>query len=234
MAWGERVPGGSVADLGFARVDLTREERTGFPEAIFCPGKTPREIREIARALLERTSSPVILTRAGSRVFKEVRHLSPEASYHPRARLAVLRRHQGPPLGTLGVLAAGTSDLPVAEEAAITAEACGAQVLRAYDVGVAGLHRLLAEADLIARADALVVVAGADAALASVVAGLTPRPVVAVPTSAGVSPGLPGLAPLLSMIAACSPGVAVVGVDNGFGAAAFAIRLLKARGEGTD
>lgn len=225
---GERLAGLEVQNLPFARVDTHRDLRTGMPEVVYAPGKTPQQIRSVAIRLLAHSGSPVLITKASREVFDGVVDLSPVAEYREDARTIVLRAHREAPLGTVAVITAGTSDLPVAEEAAVTAEACGAKVERLADVGVAGLHRLLGAQDLLRTADVLIVVAGTEGALPSVIAGLTPIPVVAVPTSVGYGASFGGLAALLGMLNSCAPGVAVVNIDNGFGAAAFAIRLLKA------
>jgi hypothetical protein len=225
----ERLAGMPIQHLPFARVDTHRDLRTGMPEVIYAPGKTPDQIRAVAVKLLVHSASPVLATKAPPEVFDAVRDLTPEAAYHELARTIVLRAWSDAPLGTVAVVTAGTSDLPVAEEAAVTAEACGAKVERLADVGVAGLHRVVEAQQLLRSSDVLVVVAGTEGALPSVIAGLTAKPVVAVPTSVGYGAAFGGLAALLSMLNSCAPGVAVVNIDNGFGAAAFAIRLLKAR-----
>ncbi len=209
-------------DLGFARVDHHRAARQGFPEVVLGLGKTPAQIAAIAAEIVRRGST-LLVTRASPAAFDAVRAVVPEASYHPEARL-IVRRQQDVEAGrgTIAVVAAGTADLPVAEEAAVTAETMGNPVERIYDVGVAGLHRLLAVRDQIARARAIIVVAGMEGALPSVVAGLVGVPVVAVPTSAGYGASFGGLAALLGMLNSCAAGVAVVNIDNGFGAAAVA------------
>lgn len=217
-----------VADLGFARLDTHRTIRTGVPEAIWCPGKTPEQLRGIAVALLEVPGSAVLGTKAAPEQFEAVRDLTPEASFEPRSGTIVLRRAATPLDGCVAVVTGGTSDLPIAEEAAVCAEAFGARVDRVVDVGVAGVHRTLAAQDRLRAADVLVVVAGMEGALPSLVAGLTAAPVVAVPTSVGYGASLGGLAALLGMLTSCAPGVAVMNIDNGFGAAAVAARILGA------
>jgi NCAIR mutase (PurE)-related protein len=215
------------ADLGFAKADTHRPLRRGVPESVYCPGKTIAQILEIASALRRdpvargadgRTGGCVLLTRAAPDVAAAVAERFPDAHHVPDARLVVLGGLPERRTGCVGVLSGGTGDLPVAEEAAWTAEAMGAAVTRAYDVGVSGLHRLGAHRDLLERARALVVVAGMDGALPTVVAGLTRVPVIGVPTSIGYGAHFGGLAPLLTMLTACAPGVAVVNIDNGFGA----------------
>lgn len=204
------------ADLGFAKADTHRRLRRGAPEAVYCPGKTPEQVIRIAAELLE-AGGPVLLTRAGDDVVREALAAFPSARHVPDARLVVLGALPAA-RGCVGVLTGGTGDVAVAEEAAWTAAAMGAAVERAYDVGVSGLHRLGAHRDLIERAHALVVAAGMDGALPAVVAGLARVPVIGVPTSVGYGAHLGGLAPLLTMVNACAPGVAVVNVDNGYGA----------------
>ncbi len=205
------------AELGFAKADTHRPLRRGAPEAVYCPGKSAEHIVRITTQL-SRSESPVLLTRIDPAVAAEVIRAFPLARHIPEARLVIVGTL--PPLrtGCVGVLSGGTGDLDVAEEAAWTAEVMGAAVTRAYDVGVSGLHRLGAQRDLLERARALVVVAGMDGALPAVVAGLTHAPVVGVPTSVGYGVHLGGVAPLLTMLNTCAPGVAVVNIDNGFGA----------------
>ncbi len=206
-------------DLGFARVDTDRRRRCGFPEVIFCQGKTPPEVAAIARTIL--AHEPVVLgTRATLEHFAAVAAEFPAARHHERARCIVVERAPLPRLaGRVGVICAGTSDLPVAEEAAVTLETFGNPVDRITDVGVAGLHRLLAVRDRLAACRVLVVVAGMEGALPSVVAGLVDVPVIAVPTSIGYGASFGGLAALLGMLNSCGSGVTVVNIDNGFGAA---------------
>ncbi|MEO5753963.1 MAG: nickel pincer cofactor biosynthesis protein LarB [Chthoniobacterales bacterium] len=206
-------------DLGFARVDVDRRRRTGFPEVIFGQGKTPEEVARIAQVILER--EPVLLaTRVSSEQCEAVRALFPAAVFHQRARCLTMEREPLPKRKLpVAVVAAGTSDLPVAEEAAVTLEIFGNKVERVYDVGVAGIHRLLVETDRLRKCAALIVVAGMEGALPSVVAGLVDKPVIAVPTSTGYGASFGGLAALLGMLNSCGSGVTVVNIDNGFGAA---------------
>ncbi|HKX17196.1 MAG TPA: nickel pincer cofactor biosynthesis protein LarB [bacterium] len=205
------------ADLGFAKADTHRPLRRGAPEAVYCPGKSLSQIVEIATAL-RRGGGPVLLTRVTPEVAAGLVEAFPDATYAADARLVVLGSPPSRKTGCVGVLSGGTGDLPVAEEAAWTAEAMGAEVVRAYDVGVSGLHRLGAHRGLLEQSRVLVVVAGMDGALPTVVAGLTRAPVIGVPTSVGYGVHLGGIAPLLTMLNACAPGVAVVNIDNGFGA----------------
>lgn len=206
-------------DLGFARVDHHRALRQGIPEVVFCQGKTPEQAARIFQKLAEQSEN-VLATRASEEHFQRVRELVPEAQWHPEARIIrLMRRATGEGSERyVAVLSAGTSDIPVAEEAAVTAETLGSPVQRAYDVGVAGLHRLLDCQEMIYGARALVVVAGMEGALPSVVGGLVSRPVIAVPTSVGYGASFQGLAALLAMLNCCASGVAVVNIDNGFGA----------------
>ncbi len=212
------------ADLGFARVDTHRALRCGFPEVVFCQGKTPEQVRAISARLLE-GASRLLATRADPAAFEAVRAAAPDAVYHESARAVTVVRDTRPPEGLVAVLCAGTADVPVAEEARVTAEAIGAATLPVYDCGVAGLHRLLGETERIGRANAVIVVAGMEGALASVVGGMVDRPVIAVPTSVGYGAAFGGLAPLLTMLNTCAAGVTVVNIDNGFGAGFAAARI---------
>lgn len=211
-------------DLGFAKLDHHRALRTGFPEVIFCQGKTIQQVVEIAGRLYQ-NSHHVLATRASLEMAEAVQKASLPAVYHADARIIEIGERPQPKRDDaryIAVVAAGTADLPVAEEAAVTAEAMGSRVQRVYDVGVAGLHRLLDKREILFNATALVVVAGMEGALASVVGGLVRAPVVAVPTSVGYGAHFGGLAPLLTMLNSCAAGVAVVNIDNGFGAGYYA------------
>jgi NCAIR mutase (PurE)-related protein len=205
-------------DLGFARVDTHRALRAGGAEAVFCPGKTPEQVVAILRALIAEHVN-VLATRADERIAAAVAAAGLPHVYHALARLLVARPEPREGVGLVVVAAAGTADLPVAEEAALVAEALGNRVERVTDCGVAGLHRLLAQRELLAEANAIVAVAGMEGALPSVIAGLVDRPVIAVPTSVGYGTSLNGLAALLAMLNSCAPGVSVVNIDNGYGAA---------------
>ena len=209
-------------DLGFARVDTHRELRQGFPEVILGLGKTPTQIAAIASRIIER-GQPLLVTRAGPEAFDAVRQAAPSATYHEQARAITLVQGdicRGK--GTIVVACAGTSDLQVAEEAAVTGEIMGNTIERLYDVGVAGIHRILSEHGRLQSARVIIVVAGMEGALPSVVAGLVSVPVIAVPTSVGYGASFGGIAALLGMLNSCANGVAVVNIDNGFGAAAIA------------
>jgi NCAIR mutase (PurE)-related protein len=206
--------------------DVEREARTGQPEVIYGPGKTPAQVVAVARALMRADVRPIVVTRATEAQVHAVREEIPEAVHHEKARLVVIRSsHQAS--RRIAVVSAGTSDLPVAEEAALVAEAFGLQVDRIVDVGVAGIHRVLAQVPTLERADCVIVVAGMEGALPSVVAGLISSPVVAVPTSVGYGASFGGLAALLGMLSSCVPGVVTVNVDNGLGAAMAAHRIVR-------
>jgi NCAIR mutase (PurE)-related protein len=209
-------------DLGFARVDHHRSIRQGFPEVILGLGKTPGQIAAIAAEIVSRGST-LLVTRASGPAFDAVRAAVPDAIYHAEAALITFRQNDVVPgKGTIIIASAGTSDQPVAEEAAVTAELMGNTVERIYDVGVSGLHRLLGERHRLAAARVIVVVAGMEGALPSVVAGLVAVPVIAVPTSVGYGASFGGIAALLGMLNSCASGVSVVNIDNGFGAANIA------------
>ena len=244
VAAGEVTPGQAqerlaelpFADLGFANLDLHRELRVGLPEAVYAEGKTPADLRRIVERLLS-AHGRVLVTRLAPAAAAELQAAGVKgaegAVYHERARVltcapaaaaAGAEAPSGPPIA---VLAAGTSDLPVAEEAAVCAEWFGHPVNRAYDVGVAGLHRLLGRLPEIRTAGVVIAVAGMDGALPTVVASLVPAPVVAVPTSVGYGASFGGLAPLLTMLNGCAPGVGVVNIDNGYGAAVLASRIAR-------
>jgi len=209
-------------DLGFARVDTHREWRQGFPEVILGAGKTAAQIAAIAERIVAR-GQPLLITRAEPGVYEAVREVVPDAVLHATARAISLKQGRIPPgRGTVLVICAGTSDLPVAEEAAVTAELMGNTVERLHDVGVAGIHRLIREQERIQQARVIIVVAGMEGALPSVVAGLVQVPVIAVPTSVGYGASFGGIAALLGMLNSCANGVSVVNIDNGFGAASVA------------
>jgi pyridinium-3,5-biscarboxylic acid mononucleotide synthase len=218
-------------DLGFAKVDHHRSLRTGTPEVIYAAGKTPEEVARIFAAMAE-SGANVLATRADAEKFAAVQALVDRAHFHPRSGCITLRQDftmRG--AGPIGVLCAGTSDLPIAEEAAITAELNGNDVFLLSDVGVAGLHRLLAHREELHRARVLVVCAGMEGALPTVVAGLVSAPVVAVPTSIGYGASFNGLAALLGMLNSCAPNVAVVNIDNGFGAGCYASFINRVRSQ---
>jgi NCAIR mutase (PurE)-related protein len=204
-------------DIGFAKIDHHRALRCGVPEVIFCQGKAPEQVAEIAARIVD-AGSPLLATRATPEHYAAVKAVCENAEYRAVARCITMRRDETAPTGSIVVVTAGTGDIPVAEEAAVTAEMLGARVRVIGDVGVAGLHRLLAVREELEQANVLVVVAGMEGALPSVVGGLIAKPVIAVPTSVGYGASLGGIAPLLTMLNSCAAGVAVVNIDNGFGA----------------
>lgn len=212
----------------YAKIDHHRTLRTGFPEVIWGQDKTPDQIAQIMEAMRQR--NPVVLaTRLTPEVYERVRSQVPDLRYYPMARIGAIAPETQEPthLGKITLLSAGTADLPVAEEAAVTAELCGFAVTRLWDVGVAGIHRLLNNRHVIQDADVLIVVAGMEGALPSVVAGLANCPVIAVPTSIGYGASFNGLAALLTMLNSCATGIGVVNIDNGFGAAILAGQILR-------
>jgi NCAIR mutase (PurE)-related protein len=218
----EQLARPAFEDLGFARVDHDRPLRQGFPEVVWGQGKTPEQVATIAERIVAAGDS-LLVTRASREAWEQVRLRVPGAAFDEHARVITFRQgEQARGRGTILVAAAGTSDLPVAEEAALTAEIMGNDVDRLYDVGVAGLHRLLSAGARLTRARVLIVVAGMEGALPSVVGGLVQAPVIAVPTSVGYGASFQGLTALLAMLNSCAMGVAVVNIDNGFGAAAIA------------
>ncbi|MFM7197122.1 MAG: nickel pincer cofactor biosynthesis protein LarB [Chloroflexota bacterium] len=207
-----------TAELGFARIDRHRAMRRGFPEVIYAEGKTPDQVAAIAVALYE-AGNPVLATRCNPDAASAVAQVVPGATYHAVARCTVaLPAPIRPVPGRVVIATGGTTDIPVAEEAALTSELTGVTVDRLWDVGVAGIHRLLANAGRFDDADVIIAVAGMEGALPSVIAGLVACPVIAVPTSVGYGAAFGGIAPMLGMLTTCSPGVAVVNIDNGFGA----------------
>jgi NCAIR mutase (PurE)-related protein len=219
-------------DLGFAQLDHHRSIRRGFPEVVFGQGKTPEQIARLA-ARLARQGQNVLVTRTTEDAYRAVAVELPSARWHPEARAVVVETTPAAPLGgPVLVISAGTSDIPVAEEAALTASTMGARVERLLDVGVAGLHRLTGRQNQLAEARVLIVVAGMEGALPSVVAGLVAAPVIAVPTSIGYGASLGGIAALLAMLNSCASGVAVVNIDNGFGAGYLAGLMLTRLGGG--
>jgi pyridinium-3,5-biscarboxylic acid mononucleotide synthase len=212
-------------DIEFAVVDHHRSLRQGAPEVIYCEGKTPAQIRAIASTMLAKRSD-VLATRADKEAYKTLKALDRRARYNEPARTVVIEHKKHPPTeGTVLIVSAGTTDIPVAEEAAVTAQTLGSTVETMYDVGVSGIHRLLGKKDLLTSARVIVVAAGMDGALASVVGGLVDKPVIAVPTSVGYGASFGGIAALLTMLNSCAPGIAVMNIDNGFGAGFLAHRI---------
>ena len=204
-------------DLGFAKIDSQRQLRKGFPEVIFCQGKTVEQIIKIAKRIKE-TGGKIVATRATPEVYREIKKIIPELTYFKEARIVAVEEKKKVSSKYILVVSGGTADIPVAEEAAVIAELMGNRVERLYDVGVAGLHRLLTNSKKLLAANVLIVVAGMEGALPSVVGGLTDKPIIAVPTSVGYGANFQGFSALLTMLNSCAPGLAVVNIDNGFGA----------------
>jgi NCAIR mutase (PurE)-related protein len=205
-------------DLGFAKIDTHRHLRTGVPEVIFCQGKTIDQIAQIVEQLIQDNRN-IMATRANREVYERIQEVTGQADYHELARIVVVRPEPLPEkAGRIAVVCAGTADIPVAEEAYVVAETLGNMTEKFYDVGVAGIHRLLDQREKIVRANVIVTVAGMEGALASVMAGLVDKPVIAVPTSVGYGASFQGLSALLTMLNSCAPGISVVNIDNGFGA----------------
>ena len=211
----------------FAKIDHHRQLRTGFPEVIWGADKTPEQIIKIMNAM-GRDTGVVMATRITVEVYQQLKTAIPELTYYPAARICSLSQPKAPTqIGKISIVTAGTADIAVAEEAAVTAELCGFEVVRLWDVGVAGIHRLLSNSQVVYDADVLIVVAGMEGALPSVVAGLADCPVIAVPTSVGYGASFGGIAPLLTMLNSCAAGIGVVNIDNGFGAAILAGQILR-------
>lgn len=214
-------------DLGYANIDNHRELRVGYPEVIYCDGKTPEQIKGIVEFMLTKENN-ILGTRASKEAYRAVREICPEAQYDNLARVITIKKKDMETSGSyIAVVTAGTSDIPVAEEAAQTAEIFGNKVERIYDVGVAGIHRLFGRLDLIRGAKVVIVVAGMEGALASVVGGLVDKPVITVPTSIGYGASFGGVAALLTMLNSCASGITVVNIDNGFGAGYAASMINK-------
>lgn len=213
-------------DLEYAKVDYHRELRNGFPEVIYSPGKSLEQIQGIVADMLACTKGNILASRADEQVYAAIRELTEDAVYYKDARSVVVKRQEYPVSEEyIAVVTAGTSDIPVAEEAAVTAMVMGNAVRRLYDVGVAGIHRLLDNVEVINGARVIIVVAGMEGALASVVGGLTDKPVIAVPTSIGYGANFGGISALLGMLTSCASGIGVVNIDNGFGAACMASKI---------
>lgn len=214
-------------DLDFAKVDHHRNLRNGYPEVIYCQGKTPFQVKKIVESLM-RSNNNILATRAEREVYEAVKEITDDSFYHEMAKVIVVKQREIAKMHSkCAVVSAGTSDMSVAEEAAITAETLGCRVDRIYDVGVAGIHRLFANMERLNTANVIVVVAGMEGALASVVGGMVDKPVVAVPTSIGYGASFGGLSALLTMLNSCASGVAVVNIDNGFGAGYYAATILR-------
>ena len=220
-------------DLGYAKIDNHRAIRSGYPEVIYCEGKSMEHIQGIVRHMLEYQEENIMATRASREVFDAVRAVTDEAVYYEQARIVVVRRKEILKVpGGIAVVTAGSADIPVAEEAAVTAEVLGNPVERIYDVGVAGIHRLFARLDQIREANVIIAVAGMEGALASVLGGLVDKPLIAVPTSVGYGSSFHGLSALLTMLNSCASGIGVVNIDNGFGAAYLASNINRINRKG--
>ncbi len=209
-------------ELGFAKVDIGRKTRRGFSEVIYCPGKTKVHLKGIAHVLIK-NKQDLLLTKLDKDAYAYLKKSFPRLKYNSLAQLGYLfKKLKATKVGTVAVISAGTSDMPIAEEAATTLEVMGNRVIKLYDVGIAGVHRIMQKLEVIRKAKVIIVVAGMEGALASLVSGLVSCPVIAVPTSCGYGANFGGLSALLTMLNSCSPGVAVVNIDNGFGAGYFA------------
>lgn len=214
-------------DLGYAKVDHHRQLRRGYPEVIFCAGKTPAQVKGIVANMLPHGEN-ILATRASIDIFHEVKSICPNAEYNELGRTITIRQKEITPTSSyIAIVTAGTSDIPVAEEAAVTAEIFGNRIEKVFDVGVAGIHRLYDRLDILRGAKVLVVIAGMEGALPSVVGGLVDKPVIAVPTSIGYGAAFQGIAALLGMLTSCTSGIGVVNIDNGFGAAYLASMINK-------
>lgn len=212
-------------DLGFAKIDTHRDLRKGFPEVIFCQGKQLDHIKAIVKKI--QTDKVIMATRANLAIYRAIKKIRKDAVFHKEARIVLAGKTKIQTKKYIVVTSAGTADIPVAEEAAVTAEALGNPVQRLFDVGVAGIHRLFSKKEVLMDANVIIVVAGMEGALASIVGGVVKRPVIAVPTSVGYGAHFKGIAPLLTMLNSCAPGVAVVNIDNGFGAGYMASLINK-------
>lgn len=220
-----------IKDLGFAKLDLTRARRTGQSETVFCPGKTKEQLAGILKAF-QQENIPVLGTKCSAEQAEYLKQEKIAVVWDPQSGLISSQWGKCPVLpGKIAICTGGTADIPAAEEAAGTAEFLGAEVLRFYDIGVAGLHRLLSRIEKIREADIIIVAAGMEGALGSVIAGLTEAPVIAIPTSIGYGASFEGIAPLLAMLNSCAEGMSVVNIDNGFGAAVLACRILRMKGK---
>lgn len=213
-------------DLGFAKIDTDRANRRGFPEVVFAQGKSLIQLKQISRTFIA-SGHPLILTRISQEQYKFLKKTYPKLKLNPLGKIAYLTKNNIKKIGNVLIITAGTSDIPIAEEAAVTLEIMGNNVTRLYDVGVAGVHRVLDKKELLRKANCIIVVAGMEGALASLVSGLVSSPVIGVPTSCGYGANFGGLSSLLTMLNSCSPGVGVVNIDNGFGAGYFASLVNK-------
>lgn len=218
----------SYAELGYAKIDYHRHLRNGYPEVIYCEGKAPDHVKGIISSMLEHQVGTILATRVSPELAAVIQSIATDAVYHPIPRLCIIKRQEVKmQTGVIAVCTGGTADIKVAEEAALTCELYGNPVARVYDVGVAGLHRLLDKIEDIRRANVVIAVAGMEGALASVIGGLVDKPVIAVPTSIGYGANFGGISALLSMINSCASGISVVNIDNGFGAGYLASMINK-------
>jgi NCAIR mutase (PurE)-related protein len=224
----ERLKNLPFEDIGFSKLDHHRHLRRGFAEAVFCPGKTVEQIVQISERIMSK-GSPLLITKADETIYEAIHEIAPAAEFHPEARMIVVQQEQLPLQGSVLVVSAGTADIPIAQEVAVTARVYGSKVTSLFDVGVSGLHRLFHYQHLFDSARVVVVVAGMEGALASVVGGLVDKPVIAVPTSIGYGASFGGVSALLTMLNSCTGGVAVVNIDNGYSAGCIAhlINTLK-------
>lgn len=221
-------------ELGYAKIDHHRAIRTGYPEVIYCEGKSLEHIKGIVKHMLEEKNTNILGTRASKEVYQAIKEITENVEYHESARIVIVKREEyKKSKKNILVVTGGTADIPVAEEAAITAEVLGNTVERLYDVGVAGLHRLISNTDILFKANVIIAVAGMEGALASVVGGLVDKPVIAVPTSVGYGANFGGVSALLSMLNSCASGVSVVNIDNGFGAGYMA-SMINQMSDGKD
>jgi len=221
------IPKIGFCNLGFANIDIDRRSRRGYSEAVYCPGKNKLQLKKIAQELIK-NNQDLLFTRLEKNIFVYLKKSIRGLKYNSLAKIGYLvRKNKTPKRGLVTVVCAGTSDIPVAEEAAVTLEAMGNRVIKLYDVGVAGVHRIMNKIDVLRKAKVIVVVAGMEGALASIVSGMVSSPVIAVPTSCGYGANFSGLSALLTMLNSCSPGVTVVNIDNGFGAGYFASLINK-------
>ncbi len=212
-------------DLGFAKIDTHRELRMGAPEAIYCEGKTPNQILKIIKEM--KPTSNILATRVQKNVIQKIKDIYPEAKIYPDSNLVFIGDFPKETIGKVAIITAGTSDIPVGRECEVTARSMGVEVETVFDVGVSGLHRILSIRETIVDADILVIIAGMEGALPSVVAGLTDVPIIAVPTSIGYGSSFKGITPLLTMLNSCAPGIAVMNIDDGYGAGYFAAATIK-------
>lgn len=222
----ELISNNGFSDMSFAKVDLGRQKRCGLPEVIFCAGKTSGQIAEIAKCLRD-AGQPMLATKATAENYRAVKEVIPEAAFYERPGIITAGEAQNPVEGKVSIVSAGTADIPIADETALTCGFFGSAVEQVYDVGAAGLHRISAHVDSLNNTDVVVVVAGMDGVLPTIVSGMVDAPVIAVPTSVGYGASFDGLAALLTMLNSCAPGLSVVNIDNGFGAAYMACKILR-------